>query len=162
MLHTCWGSSSIYGTLGSSISEQGRCYNLILPRPYYLLHASILFIVRNPLDSIASIYSGKTLKPGSLKGAISYWNESYYLYKTYKKSLENIFLVKYEDFAYNPNKVFLNLLNDLCPNVKINNQDNSDFVKKPNIGSYLKYLNKEEAKLVFSECEEGLKHFKYN
>ena len=123
--------------------------------------ASILFVVRNPLDSIASIYSGKTLKPGSLKGAICYWNESYYLYKIYQENLENIFLVRYEDFAYNPNKVFLNLSRDLCLNVINNNQNNSDIVKKPNIGSYLKYLNNEEVELVYRECEEGLKFFKY-
>ena len=96
-----------------------------------------------------------------IRGAISYWNESFYLYKTYEKSFENIFLVRYEDFAYNPKKVFFNLLSNLCPNAIINTSNNSDIVKKPNIGSHLKYLNKEEIKLVYGECEEGLKYFKY-
>ena len=60
-----------------------------------------------------------------------------------------------------PKKFFFNLLSNLCPNAIINTPNNSDIVKKPNIGSHLKYLNKEEIKLVYGECEEGLKYFKY-
>ncbi len=125
-------------------------------------NASILFVVRNPLDSIASIYSGKTLIPGSLKAAIAYWNEAYSLYRFYKKILKNIFIIRYEDFAFNPEIIFKNFVYKIDPDIFLKSLDNSNLVKVPNIGSHLKILNSDQIKIICDSCEEGIKFFKYN
>ena len=64
--------------------------------------SKLLFIVRHPFNTCASLYSGRQIQTSSLTEAICYWKESYAIYNSLVTHGFNIKLIKYEEFAENP------------------------------------------------------------
>jgi len=148
-------------------STTARCFDKTPQNVYglplikaYFPDAKIIHIVRNPLNVVASLITGKTLLPQNLSGAINFWKEALSIINVMKPIIEdNLYELKYEDLTQKPDEEIARLLHFLSEDY----EDLSDVISTviPATDSYLEVLNNSQIKSVESQLSNLMKVYNY-
>jgi hypothetical protein len=121
----------------------------------------VIFLVRHPLNSVASIYSGMQIKGLSLKASISIWNESWQIMKMTPNP--RVILLSYEELTSDCEESLLSLgrmLGD--PYRNLEKSCTQTLNVSPEQNKYKQVLSPIQIKKVLTECAEGMSLFGYN
>jgi hypothetical protein len=114
--------------------------------------AKLVHIVRNPLNVVASLRTGKIIQQKDLDAAINYWCESVAAIDVVQKAFPNrVTLVRYEDCIERPEETsgdVFNFIGEEPPHRLI-----KSFEFKPEQNKYLSVLSNEEVSYVERRCK---------
>jgi hypothetical protein len=115
----------------------------------------VVFLVRHPLNSVASIYSGLQIKGLSLRASISFWNESWQIMNMTPSP--RVIIVSYEELTSDCEMCLQQLGRILGePYCNLNQSCIQTLKVRPEKNNYKRILSPVQIKRVLADCAEGM------